>query len=50
MLVLQEQYASQQIESKCIYNLPPEFDPVFLYLATSFILEVIIIITSNHMS
>lgn len=31
MLVLQEQYTSQQIESKCIYNLPPEFDPVFFF-------------------
>jgi hypothetical protein len=27
---------SQQIESKCIYNLPPEFDPVFFLLGYIF--------------
>lgn len=36
MLLLQEQYTSQQIESKCIYNLPPEFDPVFFLLGYIF--------------
>jgi hypothetical protein len=33
---LQKQYTSQQIESKCIYNLSPEFGPVFFLLGYIF--------------